>query len=328
MLQSIVGFVAAGMRTVGRRVSRGPRVPSWSFAFEAVVDFLRADWDATADWDLVRQRAAMDGKPYPSTFVRRARVRDVVLAESPTRIYEAPDARDDAAILFFHGGSCVYGSAKTTHAELMAQLALETRVPVWGVDYRLAPEHPFPAQRDDAVAAFEALQALGVPAERIAFAGDSAGGNVAVTAALALRDRGSRLPKALVLLSPWIDLEMPGASFVENAAFDFGTRDVLVRHAKAFAGSIPLDDPAISPVHANLAELPSTLVSWGTREIPRDDVVRFAEALRAAGVPLTTHAAADMPHNPTFFAAWHPSGRAALDAVVAFIARELRPATA
>ena len=292
---------------------RRPR-PSWSFGFHVVQRFMRLDWDKTADWDLVRVREEIARRPYPRKYVKRVARKDDVLGGVPACTYGS----GDRVVLFFHGGSFIYGSTKTSHAELVARLATLAGVRVIGVEYRLAPEHPFPAQIDDALAAWDAL-ARTVPPDRVIVGGDSAGGNLAVELALALRDANKPLPKALLLLSPWADLAMPGASFRENEPYDFGTREVLVRHAAAYAGKASLDDPRVSPIHAKLEGLPPTFVARGGCEIPRDDIAAFGAKLRAAGVDVTEHEAPDMPHNAAFFADYHPAAREAFDAIVRFV---------
>lgn len=305
-------------KTVRARFAHGPARPSWSFGFEVVVRFLRLDWEETSGWPLAEVRAATDARPYPQDMVRKTTVADDVLGGVSVRSFTPKSASADRVILFFHGGSYIYGSGRTSHGDVIARLALGSGMKAISVEYRLAPEHPFPAQLDDALAAFDALVASGVPASAIVVAGDSAGGNLAVELQLALRDRGSEQARAAVLFSPWCDLEMPGASFVENDPFDFGDRATLVKHAQAFAGGAPLADPRISPIHADLAGLHPMFVVAGEAEIPRDDIVAFAERLKAAGVEVTLHLAKDMPHNAPVFAAYHPSGRLALDEAAKF----------
>jgi len=312
--------------TLRARLTTGPRRAGWSFGFEVVVRYLRRDWDETADWDLARLRADTDKRPYPKNAVKKVTLRDETLSGIPARTFVPKDARDRGVVLFFHGGSYIYGSARTTHGELMAEIAIASRTKVVGLDYRLAPEHPYPAQLEDALAAVDALVSSGTPLETIVLAGDSAGGNLALVTAIALRDRGGARPRAMVLLSPWGDLEMPGASYQENERYDFGTREVLVRHARAFAGDVPLGDPRVSPIHAELGGLPPALVEVGECEIPRDDIVQLADALEAAGTKVTRHVAKDMPHNAAVFSAFHPSGKAALQAVATFVAEQLSTA--
>ncbi len=319
ILRMVGRFALALARTTrARRAARGPARPTWSFQFEWMLEYLRTDWHATSATPFAQLRAEVDARPYPRTMVRRTKIRDAKLGGVPTRWFTAPDADESHVILFFHGGSYIYGSVRTTHADLCARLALMTKAAVAGVEYRLAPEHPFPAQLEDARAAFAALVESGVTEDRIVVAGDSAGGNLAIELQIALRDEGRPQAAAAVLLSPWSDLRMPGRSFADNERFDFGTRDVLVKHAEAFAGKHDLDDPRISPVNAKLDGLAPTLIVAGEVEIPRDDILEIARRLEDAKVAVTLHVAPDMPHNAALFAAYHPNGMRALEEVARF----------
>jgi acetyl esterase/lipase len=309
------------VETARSRALRGPRVPSWSLLFESVVRFLRRDWEETAAWEPARLRRDWDERPAPKKFVKGVAIEEEPLGGVAAVRFRPSGVLRERTILFLHGGSYAYGSAKTTHAELLAHLAEATRYEVIGVDYRLAPEHPYPAQLEDATAAFDALCQSGVAAESIVVMGDSSGGNLAFYLLLALRDRGGPKPRSLVLLSPWSDLTMPGASFTRNDAYDYGTRAVLLTQARRFAGDMELDDPRLSPVKADARGLCHTMIVSGDREIPYDDILALARRLQLSGVPLTLHTATDMPHNALIFAGMHPSADAAFTAVVAFITR-------
>jgi len=319
MLRALRLFLVTLLETVRARRSRGPLRPTWSFGFEWIVRYLRRDWEDTAGWPLARLREDTDRRPYPSGMVKKVRVRDEALAGIPARWFVPPGATEERVVLYFHGGSYVYGSAQTTHADLLARLALESGLPVIGLDYRLAPEHPFPAALDDARAAFDALLRRGRSPSSIVLAGDSAGGNLAVELQLALRDGGDAQASGAALISPWSDLEMPGRSFVDNDPFDYGTREVLRAHARAYAGDAALDDPRLSPSRARLAGLAPVLVTVGECEIPRDDIVDLARAMKDAEVDVRLHRAPDMPHNAPVFAAYHPAGQAALAEVARFL---------
>lgn len=299
-------LLVTALPTLLARRRRGPLRPSWSFLFEWSIRMLRRDWEETAAWPLEAQRAAVDARPAPAPHLRRVQRRDELRGGVPVRRF-LPPAAGPARVVFFHGGSYVYGSTRTSHGELCAALACATGLEVVGVEYRLAPEHPWPAQLDDALAACRALDGP------LLLVGDSAGGHLAVTTALRL----ARRPLGLALLSPWVDLEMPGASWEENDPWDFGTRAVLRRHAQAVAGARPLAELALAG--ERLAELPPTLVSVGGVETPRDDILQFARRLEALGVALRLHVAEDMPHDPLLFAGHHPSATAALEAVAAFL---------
>lgn len=306
-------------RTVSSRRSRGPARPGWPFGFEVAVRYLRADWEATKPLSFAELRAHNERRPGPRKHVRRVDVTDGDIGGVACRTFSPRGAPTRGTIVFFHGGSYIYGSTKSTHQELAARVAADSGFPVVGVEYRLAPEHTYPAQLEDALAVIDALVAAGNPPDTLVLAGDSAGGNLVLAAAMALRDRASPLRVAgLALLSPWSDLTMPGASFLENDPYDFGDREALVRHAEAFLGGIAPDDPRVSPVYADLSGLPPTLVEVGTAEIPRDDIVHLAKVLERAGVGVTLFEARDMPHNAAVFSDMHPEGQRAHEALVAF----------
>lgn len=306
-------LVAAFWETVARRLRRGPLRPTWSFTFEFIVRFVRRDWEASSERPLPEVRATLEGRFYPQGVVKKCVTRDQAVGGVPARWFVPPGANDDVVILYFHGGSYIYGSARTTHAELCARIALGAGITVVGLDYRLAPEHPFPAAHDDAKRALEALSD-----KRVILAGDSAGANLAIELQIVRRDAGQSIPPA-ALISPWTDLTMPGASYVTNDAFEIGTRATLAKHAEAYANGTPLDDPRISPVYADLRGLPATLVIAGDAEALYDDIGVFTDQLREQGVEVTLHVAKDMPHDAPLFAAFHPNAEAAVEAIATFV---------
>jgi acetyl esterase/lipase len=305
MLRALRLLLVTYWLTLLSRLRRGPLRPSWSFMFEWMIRMLRRDWDETAAWPLARQRAVAAARPYPRPHVKKVSVSDEYLGGVPVRRF-TPPSPGATRIVYFHGGSYVYGSSMTSHADFCAHLALATSLEVVGVEYRLAPEHTWPAQLEDATSVCKALH--GAP---LILAGDSAGGHLATSVASEVH------AEALVLLSPWVDLEMPGRSFVENDAYDFGTREVLRRHASAVAGTLPVG--SLSLTAKPLGGLPPCFLSVGSLEIPRDDILAFGEKLRAAGVDCTLQVADEMPHNPALFEAYHPSGKAAFEAAANFI---------
>jgi monoterpene epsilon-lactone hydrolase len=214
---------------------------------------------------------------------------DVAIAHvsAPARPAEwltPPGARADAVLLYLHGGGYVIGSPRS-HRHLAAALARASGTRALLLDYRLAPEHPFPAALDDAVAAYAWLLAQGVAAHRVVVAGDSAGGGLTVATLLALRDRGLPRPAAGVCISPWVDLTCSGASYTSRAARDpIVTRDGVTMMAKAYVGAADPKAPLISPLFADLSGLPPLLVHVGSDEVLVDDAVGLAERARRAGV--------------------------------------------
>lgn len=195
-----------------------------------------------------------------------------------------PSNRGEQAVVYLHGGAYVIGSA-ATYRELIGRLSMAAGMWVLAPDYRLAPEHPFPAAVDDALAAYRWLLGTGIEPARIVIAGDSAGGGLALATLLALRDAGDRLPTAAVLLSPWTDLTCPGDSYASRAESDpLLTREVMVTMAAHYLAGADPKSVLASPIYADLKGLPPLLVHLGSDEVLLDDSTRLAERARAAGV--------------------------------------------
>ena len=187
-------------------------------------------------------------------------------------------------MLYLHGGGYVLGSLDT-HAELMGRIAASCRAPVLGVDYRLAPENPFPAAVDDAVASYERLIEQGIKPEAIVLAGDSAGGGLALACMLALKAAGKPLPAGAMLLSPWSDLTATGESINTRAEVDpMISPELLQPMADTYVGKDDAANPLISPLFGDLAGLPPLLIQVGDFEVLLDDSTRLATAAEAAGV--------------------------------------------
>jgi len=197
-------------------------------------------------------------------------------------------ARPGRALLYLHCGAYVIGGP-ASHAKLAAQLGHAAGCEVFFPDYRLAPESPFPAALDDAIAAWQGLLARGWTAQQLAIAGDSAGGGLALATVLALRERQLPLPRALVLLSPWTDLTLSGESHASKAAADpMLKRSWLAFGAARYAGALPLDDPRLSPLFADLSGLPPMLIQVGSEEILLSDAERLAQRA-GAGAKLSRY---------------------------------------
>jgi monoterpene epsilon-lactone hydrolase len=221
----------------------------------------------------------------------------------------------DRSLLFFHGGAYHMGSAATLR-HLLALVSDAAQARVLSVDYRLAPEHPFPAAVDDALAAYRWLLARGSDAGRVAIAGDSSGGGLTLATLVALRDAGEPMPAAAVAISPWADLEMAGESLRTRAAVDVMVKPDGLREAADWylAGQDPRHPYAL-PVHADLRGLPPILIHVGDAEILLDDSTRFAASASAAGVEVTLEVWDDMPHVWHTFAGLLPEADQAVERI-------------
>lgn len=229
---------------------------------------------------------------------------------------DAP-ANGARTILYLHGGGYI-GGAVSQYRQLIGALAARCGARVFAPEYRLAPEHPYPAAVDDAIGAYRWLLTQGTVA-RTYVGGDSAGGGLAMSLLLAARDRGLPLPAAAFLLSPWVDLASTSASVRANAHSD----DVLVygeSHAIAplYAGALALDDPRVSAVYADLQNLPPLLVQASASEMLRDDAVRLVARARAAGVDARLRLWDGVPHVWQLFTGI-PEAREALHDIAHFI---------
>lgn len=199
----------------------------------------------------------------------------------------APGASEERVILYLHGGAYVMGSINT-HRSLAVDLSRVTRARVLLVDYRLAPEHPFPAALDDVLCTYRWLLAQGVDPQKLVVGGDSAGGGLTVALLVAARDAGEPLPVAAVCLSPFVDLALTGASMKTKAGADVMIRsDLIPLVIEAYLGATDPNTPLASPLYADLHGLPPLFIQVGTDEVLLDDATRLADQARAASVEVT-----------------------------------------
>jgi acetyl esterase/lipase len=229
------------------------------------------------------------------------------------------------AILYFHGGGFRLGSV-SSHRELIARISRASGCRVLAINYRLAPEHRFPAPLEDAIAAYGWMRDEGLKPENIAFVGDSAGGNLVLAAMLSLRERGLPLPAAGALMSPWTDLAATGASYTSRADSDpIHQRRRILALAKNYLG--PDGDPCnplASPLYADLTGLPPLLIQVGDRETVLDDSTMFADKARAAGVDVELQVWEGMIHVFQMFAAELAEARRAIGSIAGFLDKQFQ----
>jgi monoterpene epsilon-lactone hydrolase len=234
------------------------------------------------------------------------------------------DAAADKAILYFHGGGFRLGSV-ASHRDLIARISQASGCRLLAINYRLAPEHRFPAALEDARAALDWLRGEGFKPESIALAGDSAGGNLVLTTMLGLRARGEPLTAAGVLMSPWTDLAATGESYQSRAAADpIHQRSMILALAKNYLGEGgDASNPLASPLYADLSGLPPLLIQAGDRETVRDDATMLAAKAKAAGVDAELQVFDGMIHVFQMFPEIPQAGEA-IASVATFLRRHLR----
>lgn len=273
-----------------------------------------------ADWDLLFGAAPVD-----------AAIEHEVLSGVPVARITAPGANPKRLFLYFHGGGYLVGSSRS-HADLVARISAVADATGLCVEYRRAPEHQFPAPVDDALAVCAELTRRGVDLGRTAFLGDSAGGNLALATALALKDRGETLPGALVLLSPWTDLEARGESYRTRAEADpIHQRRMVLAMASRYLGDADPAQPLASPLNADLSGLPPMLIQVGDRETVLSDATDLQAAADKAGVEAELQVWDEMIHVFQQFSQDLPQAREAIADIGRFLAprldevREARP---
>ena len=260
--------------------------------------------------------AEMASRFRPAKDVRRE---PVDAGGVPAEWIHSPEASGERVIYYLHGGGYVEGSIDT-HCDLISRLSRAARARVLAIDYRLAPEHPFPAAVEDATSGYRWLLSTGVDPARLVIAGDSAGGGLTIATLVAVRDAGEPLPAAAVCLSPWVDLEGLGESMTTKAGVDPMLQpEYILQGAKAYLGDAHPRTPLAAPLYADLRGLPPLLIQVGTAEVLLDDSIRLAERARAAGVDVTFEPWDDMIHVWQFCAALLPEGQQAIDRIGEFI---------
>ncbi len=266
------------------------------------------------DWDILM------GREMPA-----AQIESTTAGGVPAQWISAPGVRADKAVLYFHGGGFQLGSL-LSHRELMVNISAASGCRVLGVDYRLAPEHRYPAPLEDARAAYVWLLAQSLQGTDIALAGDSAGGGLALSLMLSLRDAGLPLPAAAVVMSPWTDLSASGASYVTRAAADpIHQRAMVLAMARNYLGKDPLGnprdpcEPLASPLFGNLRGLPPLLIQVGDRETVLSDATEFAAKAQAAGGDVKLEEWPGMVHVFQQFATELPEARAAIASLGHFL---------
>jgi acetyl esterase/lipase len=237
----------------------------------------------------------------------------------PAEWIAAPGVRADRVMLYLHGGGYVLGSMRT-HRVMLSHISRAAGIKVLGLEYRLAPENPFPAPVEDTLTAYRWLLANGYAAQNIVLGGDSAGGGLVVAALVALRYLGEPMPAAGVCISPWVDMEATGQSFTTNASVDPSvSRERISNIARLYLAGKNPQAPLASPMYADLHGLPPLLVQVGGIETLLDDARTLTARAQEAGVKVELEVWDDMPHVWHHFAPILPEGQQAMQRIATFL---------
>ena len=249
--------------------------------------------------DLAEMRKGIDARGLANGLAGDVTVTPVSAAGVNAEWTATPNAAANRAILYVHGGGYVIGSLDS-HRHVVAEIGRAAATRVLALDYRMAPEHPFPAAVDDALAGYRFLLARGFAPGHIALAGDSAGGGLVVAAMVAIRDAGLAQPACGWAISPWVDMEVSGASMTSKAGEDPTVQRAGIEFmAKTYLGGADPRHPLASPLHADLRGLAPLLIQVGAAETLLDDATRLAARAGAVNVPVTLEIWPEMIH------VWH-----------------------
>jgi len=237
----------------------------------------------------------------------------------------SPGVTKDQVVLYLPGGGYIQGSTNL-HKDLVSRISRASKSRVLMIDYRLAPENPYPAALEDSVSAYKWLiDNKGINPKSIVISGDSAGGGLTAATLLKLRDIGITLPAAAILLSPWTDLDITGDSVRSKRRIDpYIDASALFFDADLYVGNNDPKNPYISPLYGDLKGLPPLLIQVGSAELILDDSIRFAEKAKSAGVEVILDVWEDMVHVFQVFAAWVPEGEQAIEKIGEFIQKLMK----
>ena len=290
-----------------------------SEALKSLIEMFRS-MPVRPDATIQELRADMENFTPPFELSEGTRAEAVDADGVAAELIVTAGADENRTLLYVHGGGYVMGSI-ATHRALVTRLSVASGARCLSLDYRWAPEHPFPAAVDDAVKAYRWLLNQGAEPGRLAIGGDSAGGGLTIATLVALKDAGVPLPACGVALSPWVDLEGTGDSMSSKADVDpmIDDASMIEKMAGAYLDGKDPRTPLASPLYADLEGLPPLLIQVGTAEVLLDDSTRLAARAKASGVETELEIWDDMIHVFESFADILPEAQQAIDKIGSFL---------
>ena len=296
------------------RLRKGPRLSEWTWIFELATTVLkRQERNAFSLPTITEQREYMDAIVAHSAELTHMQIESVETGMVRGRWFIPQTASGEYVVLYLHGGG--YAFSIRAHDNLIAFVALAAQARTFALDYRLSPEHPFPAQLEDAQAAYQWILSSGISSNRVVIAGDSAGGNLALVLLVALRDAQQPLPALAVCLCPWTDMDSSYTSMKENEAYDWIEQRMVVQWAEWFCHGTDLKNPLVSPVHADLRGLPPIYIQAGNAEILIDMIRLFVGKAQEQGTAITLEEWKQMNHVFQAFGTLTPQSKEALQRI-------------
>lgn len=293
-----------------RRLIRGSLLPNWSWAFEASIHFIKHQ--TVTAFDMPNHA---EGREYENSLVFTSPATAKIKIESVNEPvkghwYHLKHETNGVTVLYLHGGGYAYYSK--AHENLIALVTLAAGSQTFALDYRLIPEHPFPAQLDDALAAYQWLLETGIKPERLVVIGDSAGGNLTLALLLTLRDSKLPLPALGICIAPWTDFENSGNSLKENEPFDWVEKRMTLKWAEWLCKNTDPRNPIVSPINADLRGLPPIYIQAGDAEILYDMIQSFYDKAQTQGANIKLDVWRHMNHDFQAFGDLMPESKEAL----------------
>ncbi|MBI5933767.1 MAG: alpha/beta hydrolase [Chloroflexi bacterium] len=309
-LRSLINLYWSMLQVSIRRLACGPRLPNWSWGFEVSTHFVRMQTIHAFDMpNHAEGRAYENSLVFGSPAVAKVAIEPVHAPVKGHWFRPKREARD-VTVLYLHGGGYAYYSK--AHENIIALVTLAAKSRTFALDYRLIPEHPFPAQLDDALAAYRWLLETGVQPDRLAVVGDSAGGNLALGLLLSLRESQLPLPALAICIAPWMDIENSGESMEKNEPYDWVQKRMPLTWAKWLCKDADPRNPTLSPIHADLSGLPPIYIQAGSAEILHDMIRAFADRAQSHNWNVRLDVWQNMNHDFQAFGEMIPESREAL----------------